>query len=157
MVPLSWLLFSVLVTSVAGAAAWLLILGARRVARARRRAARWTHFVDHCPSGTLDEGALAYPLVSPPGPSGELSVQPEGLCVRLDAYVGRTFWLAWDAIQSLDPGQSGGAMLRAGGVEMHLSAEACRAVWDAKARVGRSRPAQPPTAGLSSGRAATAS
>ncbi|HEX9951333.1 MAG TPA: hypothetical protein VGB53_06155, partial [Rubricoccaceae bacterium] len=124
----------------------------------RRRAARWAHFVDHCPSGTPEPGALAYPLVSPPGPSGTVTVQADGLCVDLDAYAGRTFWLPWDMVQSLDPGLSGGAMLRvAGGIEMHLSAEACRAVWDAKARVGRPRAVQPPTTGLSGGLAATAS
>ena len=114
---------------------WLLAGVRRRAAHARRRAARWSAFVTDCPTRSPTAGAPTYAL-SAPGPSGTLSVEPDGLCVRLDAYPGRTFWLAWASVYSLDPGQSGGAMLRvAGGVELHLSAEACRAVWEAKARV----------------------
>ncbi len=63
---------------------------------------------------------------------------PDGLCLRLDRYAGRTFWLGWPSIRGLDPDPDGGAMLRLGrGVEVHLSALACRAVWDAKARLNR--------------------
>ena len=122
---------------------WIVVTVLRRVAKARRRAARWTAFADACPTREPTPGASAYALAAPPGPSGSLSVEREGLCVHLDAYPGRTFWLAWASIYSLDPGQSGGAMLRvAGGVDLHLSADACRAVWEAKARV-RTPPTQP--------------
>ena len=158
MVPISWLLFASLAAALIGAAVWLVVYAARRAAKARRRTARWVHFAEHCPSGSPNPDAQTYPLVSPPGPAGSLAVQADGLCIRLDTYAGRTFWLAWDAIDSLDPGPNGGAMLRvAGGIELDLSAEACRAVWDAKARVGRPRPAQPPATGRAGGFAATAS
>ena len=158
MVPISWLLPAVLAAGVLGTLAWLVVLGARRAAKSRRRAARLALFIEQCPSGAPDSAAKTYPLVSPPGPAGSVAVQADGLCVRLTSYAGRTFWLAWDAIDSLDPGPNGGAMLRvAGGVELDLSAEACRAVWDASARVGRPRPVQPPATGRAGGFAATAS
>ncbi len=122
---------------------WIIAVVLRRAGKARRRAARWTAFADSCPSRDASPGARTYALASLPGPGGTLSVEPDGLCVSLDPYPGRTFWLAWASIYSLDPGQSGGAMLRvAGGVELHLSADACRAVWEAKARV-RTPPTQP--------------
>lgn len=137
-----WVLVGVLAVGALALGWWILAVVLRRAGKARRRAARWTAFADACPSRDASSGAKTYALASLPGPGGTLSVEPDGLCVSLDPYPGRTFWLTWTSIHSLDPGQSGGAMLRvAGGVDLHLSADACRAVWEAKARV-RTLPAQ---------------
>ena len=143
MASLLWIAVGVLAASLFALGWWLVVSVLRRSAKARRRSARWSAFVDTCPSRDPTPGARIYALAAPPGPAGTLSVEPDGLCVCLDMYPGRTFWLAWASVYSLDSGQSGGATLRVvGGVELHLPADACRAVWEAKARV-RTPPAQP--------------
>lgn len=148
MVSSFWMMVGVLAIAAFALGWWIIAAVLRRAAKARRRSARWSAFVDTCPSRDHTRDATTYALAAPPGPAGTLSVEPDGLCVSLDTYPGRTFWLAWASIYSLDPGQSGGAMLRvAGGVELHLSADACRAVWEAKARV-RASPAQPAGAAM---------
>ena len=150
MVSAFWIQVGVLALAATVLGWWIGAGLLRRAARARRRAARWAAFVDGCPSCTPLPGATTYALAGP-GPAGTISVEPDGLCLCLDAYPGRTFWLAWASIYSLDPGESGGAMLRvAASVELHLTAEACRAVWEAKARVRMPR-------GQAAGSAATAS
>lgn len=139
-----WFEAGLLAMALAALGVWAGVVVVRRTGRARRRSARWEAFVASCPSCDPSPGAAVFALSAPPGPAGDLSVEPGGLCVRLAAYPARTFWLAWASIYSLDPGAAGGALLRvAGGVEMHLSAEACRAVWEAKAHIGRPPPAQP--------------
>ncbi len=156
MVPSFWIQVGVLAAAAFALGWWIIAAVLRRAAKARRRSARWSAFVGACPTCDPSPGAATYALSAPPGPAGTLSVERDGLCVSLDGYPGRTFWLAWASVYSLDPGQSGGAMLRvAGGVELHLSADACRAVWEAKARV-RTRPAQAASP-AAAGPAATAS
>lgn len=136
MVSAFWVQLGVLSAAAFVLGWWVIATVVRRVAKARRRSARWAAFVAACPTCSPTPGATAYALSAPPGPAGTLSVEPDGLCVHLGTYPARTFWLPWAAIYSLDPGQSSGAVLRvAGGVELHLSADACRAVWEAKARV----------------------
>lgn len=123
--------------AVGAALIWAVAATRRRAVRARHTAELWAHFVDTCPSMPTGTDGEAFALTSP-GPAGDVSVQPDGLCLRLDRYAGRTFWLTWSSIRGLDPDPDGGAMLRlARGVEVHLPALACRAIWDAKARVGR--------------------
>ena len=115
---------------------WGVLVARQRSARARRTEERWAHFAETCPAGPEDLGA-AYPLMAP-GLPGEVAVADDGLCLRLERFAGRTFWLAWPSIRGLDPDPDGGALLRlAGGIDVHLSALACRAIWEAQARMRR--------------------
>ncbi len=105
----------------------------RRTAHERIRAAGWAGFAETCPEPPPGQDSPVYPLDPTPGPAGEIVVRPDGLCLQLATHAGRTLWVPWRDVRRLEPTDYGGVrLLLLSGLDLHLSALAGRAIWQAQ-------------------------
>lgn len=106
---------------------------AKRAARDRQRARAWWAFFEAPvapPDGTT---GTTYLLDPPPGPAGEVTVCEAGLTLVLALYPGQPAWVPWEAVRSLDhTDRSGVRVYLCGGLNVHVSALAGRAIWESQ-------------------------
>ncbi|HEX8384952.1 MAG TPA: hypothetical protein VF576_02155, partial [Rubricoccaceae bacterium] len=103
MAVFTWTAVALALGAVGGALIWSVLRVLRRAALARRREAAWATFSEGCPEPPPGDDGSVYPLSPTPGPAGEVAVRPDGLCLRLDDYPGRTLWVPWGDVRRVEP------------------------------------------------------
>jgi len=114
--------------------------------RTRRRRAAFDAMADRL-ARTYDVssyGGGVSPLVSPPGPPGDVAIDTSGLHLRLgDAEAGLRF-VPWSAVQSVMPVASGRSAVRVSRVgSVLVPAVLGRRIWDAAGREGAAKAERP--------------